>query len=377
MLKAESKLTRCYELLCVTQRTNGSQPWGRRVRFVALDPHGCYHGVAQSGNQGPIDRAEARAEPVDFKVLRSGGVVHEHGSTGVPASPQTPQDIDPGDGAFGPVNDGTVDAVQVDPLDSGVNSGHRGVREQHRKRLLDRGPCRGVGCDTGERQPLSRSIGHRFLAGDRRPAGDFGRWYFSPMLSPTSTLRAELAAAVDEYQVHGNPAHLRMRLRDIAASTTPEALVTAAEPYRDIPEVAAPIYEQIVSAQPTNARALVILANAYWLTGRGPDLVGELANRAIAADASNRGAWHLWALSESEPRQRLARWQQVVTRFPADDLARAALADNAASLAGAEHDYDALDLAIQTYEHLLGTATTDAQRQALSAALTSLRGWKL
>jgi len=168
-----------------------------------------------------------------------------------------------------------------------------------------------------------------------------------------------------------------MRLRDIAASTTPDALVTAAEPYRDIPEVAAPIYEQIVSAQPTNARALVILANAYWLTGRGPDLVGELANRAIAADASNRGAWHLWALSESEPRQRLARWQQVVTRFPADDLARAALADNAASLAGAEHDYDALDLAIQTYEHLLGTATTDAQRQALSAALTSLRGWKL
>jgi len=197
------------------------------------------------------------------------------------------------------------------------------------------------------------------------------------MLSPTSNLRAELAATVDEYQAHGNAGQLTMRLREIAAAATPDALVTAAEPYRQIPEVAVPIYEQIVSAQPTNARALVILANAYWLTGRGPDVVGDLANRAIAADATNRGAWHLWALSESEPRQRLARWQQVVTRFPADDLARAALADNASSLAGAEHDYDALDLAIETYEHLLGTATTDPQRQALSAALTSLRNWKL
>lgn len=197
------------------------------------------------------------------------------------------------------------------------------------------------------------------------------------MLSPTSNLGAELAAAVDEYQIHGNPAHLQTRLRAIASSTTPDALVVAAESFRDIPEVAAPIYEAIVSAQPTNARALVILANAYWLTGRGPDVVGELANRAIAADATNRGAWHLWALSESDPRQRVARWQQVVTRFPSDDLARAALADNAASLAGAEHDYDALDIAIDMYEQLLGTATTDAQRQALTTALTSLRAWKL
>ena len=197
------------------------------------------------------------------------------------------------------------------------------------------------------------------------------------MLVPSSNLRADLAAAVDEFQVHGNPAQLRTRLRSLAGTTTPDALVAAVEPYRDITEVAAPIYEQIVYAKPTNARALVILANAYWLTGRGPDVVGELANRAIAADATNRGAWHLWALSESVPRQRLARWQQVVARFPSDDLARAALADNAASLAGAEHDYDALDLAIETYEQLLTTATTDAQRQALSNAVTSLKRWKL
>lgn len=197
------------------------------------------------------------------------------------------------------------------------------------------------------------------------------------MLSPTSDIRAELAAAVDEYQIHGNPTHLRARLRDIAAAATPDALIAAVEPYRQIPEVAAPMYEQIVEAQPANARALVILANAYWLTGRGPDVVGDLANRAIAADATNRGAWHLWSLSESDPRQRVARWQQVVTRFPSDDLARAALADNAASLAGAEHDIDALNLAIQTYEQLLATAGDPAQREALDTALKSLRSWKL
>lgn len=197
------------------------------------------------------------------------------------------------------------------------------------------------------------------------------------MLSPTSDIRAELAAAVDEYQMHGNPTHLRARLREIAGAATPDALVAAVEPYREIPEVAGPVYEEIVAAQPSNARALVILANAYWLTGRGPDVVGELASRAIAADATNRGAWHLWALSESDPRQRMARWRQVVARFPSDDLARAALADNAASLAGAEHDVDALDLAIETYEQLLTTASNPAQVSAITTALNALRGWKL
>jgi hypothetical protein len=112
------------------------------------------------------------------------------------------------------------------------------------------------------------------------------------------------------------------------------------------------------------------------LSGRGPEVVGELASRAIAADPDNRAAWHLWALSESDPRQRLGRWQQVSRRFPADDLARANVADNAASLAGAENDYDALDLAILTYEQLLSTATERDQREALDTALRSLRGWK-
>jgi thioredoxin-like negative regulator of GroEL len=197
------------------------------------------------------------------------------------------------------------------------------------------------------------------------------------MLPPTSSVQAEIAAAVDDYQSHGNPLALQSRLREIATAAMPDALISAVEPFRDIPEVAAPVYEEIVAAQPTNARALVILANAYWLSGRGPDVVGELANRAIAADATNRGAWHLWALSESDQRQRVARWQQVLARFPSDDLARAALADNATSLAGAEHDYDALDLAIETYEELLKTAQNPAQVSAINTALTALRGWKL
>jgi len=197
------------------------------------------------------------------------------------------------------------------------------------------------------------------------------------MRSPTSDIRAEVAAAVDEYQVHGNPAHLRARLQDVAKTAMPDALIAAVEPFREIPEVAIPVYEHVVADQPSNARALVILANAYWLTGRGPDVVGELASRAIAADATNRGAWHLWALAESDPRQRVARWQQVIARFPSDDLARAALADNAASLAGAEHDMEALDLAIETYEQLLSTAQSPAQKTALEGALTALRGWKI
>src|SRR5512132_885817 len=103
-----------------------------------------------------------------------------------------------------------------------------------------------------------------------------------------------------------------------------------------------PGLEQEVAESPNDAKKLVALANAYWLTGRGPEAVGDLASRAIAADPENRAGWHLWALSESDPRQRVARWQQVSARFPTDDLARANVADNAASLAGAEHDYAAL-----------------------------------
>ena len=191
-----------------------------------------------------------------------------------------------------------------------------------------------------------------------------------------TSLKDQLAIIVAEYNATANPTTLREQLHALIAGATPDALITAAEPYRDEPEIIAPIYEAIVSAQPDNARAMVILANAYWLQGRGPQVVGELATKAISVDPGNRGAWHLWALSESSPRDRVRRWQQVSERFPQDHLALAAMADNAASVAGAERDYDMLDAAIETYEVLLERTTEPAQREALTTAINALRGWK-
>jgi hypothetical protein len=198
-----------------------------------------------------------------------------------------------------------------------------------------------------------------------------------PSPSPVFDVTTELAAAVQEYRQHDNLGALFDRLRHLAVTADPDAVIAAAEPYRDSPEVIIPLYERVTEARPDDARALVTLANAYWLTGRGPDVVGALASRAIAADATNRAAWHLWALSEPSPRARVDRWRQVAERFPADQLARAALADNAASLAGAEHDPLALDLAIRTYEGLLAEATEPAHRAALETAIGTLRNWRL
>lgn len=184
-------------------------------------------------------------------------------------------------------------------------------------------------------------------------------------------------AAVEKYRLDDDIGSLFGTLNRLSEGASAEALADAVVPYRDVPEVVIPTYERIVALRPDDAQAMVVLANAYWLTGRGPDTVGELASRAIATDPSNRGAWHLWALAESNVRERVSRWQQVSKRFPADQLARAALADNAASLAGAEHDPLALDLAIATYDGLLAEATHPAHRSALEATLNTLRGWKL
>jgi len=137
-----------------------------------------------------------------------------------------------------------------------------------------------------------------------------------------------------------------------------------------------PGLERDVAERPNDAKALVALANHYWLIGAGPEVVGDLASRAIASDPDNRAGWHLWALAESNPRERVSRWQQVSVRFPADQLARANLADNAAALAGAEHDYEAVDLAIDTYQELLATAERADQRAALEKAIRTLKGWK-
>lgn len=196
------------------------------------------------------------------------------------------------------------------------------------------------------------------------------------MAVPSTDLAGRVAAVVAEHGRDGDAAALRDRLDAIARDAAPGDLAAAAAPFRDEPDVIAPLYERLVEAQPANAQAMVILANAWWLQGRGPQPVGELASRAIAADPANRGAWHLWALAEPDPASRTRRWQQVTERFPDDDLALAALADNATAVAGAEHDHEMLDFAIAAYERLLGRSRAGAQRDAVTAALETLRRWR-
>ncbi|HET9684957.1 MAG TPA: hypothetical protein VFP15_12700 [Gemmatimonadaceae bacterium] len=197
------------------------------------------------------------------------------------------------------------------------------------------------------------------------------------MISSPSDPAEALAAAVQVYQQQNDVGGLLDRVQAIARTTEPDRLLEISAPYRELPEVVIPVYERVVAARPSDAQAMVVLANAYWLTGRGADVVGELASRAIAADAGNRGAWHLWALAESNPRARMERWRTVTKTFPGDQLARAALADNAASLAGAEHDPEALDLAVRTYESLWAEASRDEERRALEETITKLKGWVL
>jgi len=167
------------------------------------------------------------------------------------------------------------------------------------------------------------------------------------------------------------------QLKALAKRAAPETLKAAAQPFRDMPEVVIPVYERVVQDSPADAQAMVVLANAYWLTGRGPAAVERLASRAKEIDPQNRGAWHLWALAQSEVRKRVDRWTEVARRFPADQLARAALADNATSLAHDEADPVALKLAIATYEGLLAESKNTSQRLALEETLKVLRNWRM
>jgi hypothetical protein len=198
----------------------------------------------------------------------------------------------------------------------------------------------------------------------------------SPFPIP-ETLASRLAEALASYEESDNLGALIDAVRAIAKDANVDALIDAAAPHRERHEIVIPVYEHVVAQRPHDAQALVVLANAYWLSGRGPDVVGELAQRARTADPGNRAAWHLWALSESNVRDRVERWQRVAEAFPADQLARAALADNATSLASAEHDPLALDLAIRTYEGLWQEAPTPTQRRALEETLETLRKWKI
>jgi hypothetical protein len=197
------------------------------------------------------------------------------------------------------------------------------------------------------------------------------------MISSPSDPAEALAAAVQEYHQQNDVGALLDRVQAIARTTDPDTLLEISRPYRDLAEVVIPVYERVIAVRPDDAQAMVVLANAYWLTGRGSDVVGELATRAITADDRNRGAWHLWALAEPNPRARMERWRTVTEHFPADQLARAALADNATSLAGAEQDPEALDLAVRTYESLWAEASRAEERQALEETITKLKGWTL
>ncbi|HEY9227732.1 MAG TPA: hypothetical protein VIP11_13840 [Gemmatimonadaceae bacterium] len=183
----------------------------------------------------------------------------------------------------------------------------------------------------------------------------------------------ELGTIVDDYKKSGDVGVLFDQLKAYAKRTAPDTLKRAVQPYREMPEVVIPLYERIVNDVPDDAQAMVVLANAYWLTGRGPNAVEQLATRAKQVDPNNRGAWHLWALSQSDVRQRVERWLEVSKQFPADQLARAALADNAVSLATDEDDPVALKLAISTYEGLLAETTNTAQRIAIEQSLQALR----
>ncbi len=185
--------------------------------------------------------------------------------------------------------------------------------------------------------------------------------------------RDRLDDIVQEYRQVGDVPRLLDGVMRLARDEPVDALVAAADAHREMHEVAGPIFEGVVARDPHNVRALVGLANAFWLTGRGPDVVGALASRAIAADPSSRAGWHMWALTEPTPRGRVQRWQQVADRFPDDLLARVNLADNAAAVAGADDDPVALKTAIATYEALLAVATQPAQRIALQQALDALR----
>lgn len=190
---------------------------------------------------------------------------------------------------------------------------------------------------------------------------------------PRGVALAQLSAVVDEYRQNADVPALLAALEAIAERTPTEDLITAGNAFASIPEVLGPLMEVVVEREPTHARALVRLANAYWLSGRGPEVVGELASRALSSDPSHRGAWHLWALTETNPRIRMGRWLQVTERFPDDDLARANLADNAATVGSEEDDPVAIKLALDNFQRLRATAPHPAQRDALDKAIDALQ----
>jgi hypothetical protein len=98
-----------------------------------------------------------------------------------------------------------------------------------------------------------------------------------------------------------------------------------------------------------------MLANAYCLAF-GPDVVGGLASRAIAADLANRGAWHPGAgrVRSAPTRRSLATGGGTLPRRrPRPGQRRRQRHRRGWN----EQDYDMLDLAVASYESLLERAT--------------------
>jgi hypothetical protein len=108
----------------------------------------------------------------------------------------------------------------------------------------------------------------------------------------------QIALHVDAYRRSGDVGQLLDELKSFASGLSAADAKAAAEPFRDMPEVVIPLYEHVTAVSPNDAQALVVLANSYWLAGRGPDAVSKLAMRAREIDPANRGAWHLWAIAE-------------------------------------------------------------------------------
>ncbi|HKP16306.1 MAG TPA: hypothetical protein VJT85_09575, partial [Gemmatimonadaceae bacterium] len=89
--------------------------------------------------------------------------------------------------------------------------------------------------------------------------------------SPTD-VGAALDAAVREYRQRGDVGTLLDQVKAVVREAPAEALGDAAAPHMDLPEVVIPVYERIVELSPTEAQPMVVLANAYWLTGRGAEV---------------------------------------------------------------------------------------------------------
>ena len=95
-----------------------------------------------------------------------------------------------------------------------------------------------------------------------------------------------LASAVEQYHLLGDVGALLDRVTALSRTADPDLLIAAAAPFRDLPEVVIPVYERVVAARADDAQSMVILANAYWLTGRGADVVGP-----VPADTLFHYAW--------------------------------------------------------------------------------------